>query len=281
MRKLCIVFLDLQIFIKRCAMSLALSFILFLAPLSIQPIFAHFQELIPSDDIVTPESSPLLRLALQFTHPMEQGPLMNMAQPLEFGVIVGSKKYDLKGSLQPIDHNAANNGRHMTSWQADYKLTEPGDHIFYLHPAPYWEAAEGKMIIHYSKVVVDGFHGGEGWDRLIGLPVEIEPLVRPYGLWTNNIFRGRVLKNGKPVPFATIEVEYKNEGGAVKAVSAPYITQVIKADGNGVFAYAMPRAGWWGFAALIEGDARMKNPSGKLSPVEEGGLIWVRTRDMN
>jgi cobalt/nickel transport protein len=55
---------------------------------------------------------------------------------------------------------------------------------------------------------------------------------------------------------------------------------VIKADADGVFSYAMPRAGWWGFAALLEGDEPMKNPQGETVPVETGGLIWVRTRDM-
>jgi len=43
----------------------------------------------------------------------------------------------------------------------------------------------------------------------------------------------------------------------------------------------MPRAGWWGFAALIEGDEPMQNPEGQEVPVEQGALIWVRARDMN
>ncbi len=48
----------------------------------------------------------------------------------------------------------------------------------------------------------------------------------------------------------------------------------------GTFAYAMPRAGWWGFAALIEGDKPMKRPDGNDVPVEQGALIWVRAVDM-
>ena len=28
------------------------------------------------------------------------------------------------------------------------------------------------------------------------------------------------------------------------------VTQTIKADPNGIFTYAAPKAGWWGFAAL-------------------------------
>ena len=47
-----------------------------------------------------------------------------------------------------------------------------------------------------------------------------------------------------------------------------------------MFAYAMPRAGWWAFAALVDGDEPMKNPDGEEVPVELGGLIWVKTVDM-
>ncbi len=55
---------------------------------------------------------------------------------------------------------------------------------------------------------------------------------------------------------------------------------MIKADGQGVFSYVMPKAGWWSFAALVEGDQKMKNPEGKEVGVELGGLIWVKTYDM-
>ncbi len=114
---------------------------------------------------------------------------------------------------------------------------------------------------------------------MVGLPVEIEPLTRPTGLWTGNVFTGVVLKNGKPVPNAEIEVEYVNDG-SVKVPNPTFVTQVLKADSNGTFSYAMPRAGWWGFAALTEGDKKMKRPDGSLAPVEVGGLIWVKATDM-
>jgi cobalt/nickel transport protein len=113
----------------------------------------------------------------------------------------------------------------------------------------------------------------------VGLPVEIEPLVRPYGLWTGNQFRGIVRKQGKPVPFAPVEVEWVNDG-SLKAPADPFVTQVIKADAAGQFAYSMPRAGWWGFAALTEGDEPMQGPDGQPAKVEVGGLIWVKTLDM-
>jgi len=237
-------------------------------------VMAHFQVLIPSADIVTIDGLKTIRLNVVFTHPMELGPAMEMAMPRQFGVLVDGQKRDLKATLEPKKVDG------KTAYGCSFRIRRPGDYIFYIEPAPYWEPAEQKMIVHYTKVVVDAFGAEEGWDQMVGFPVEIEPLVRPYGLWTGNVFRGVVKKGGKPVPFAEVEVEYYNEGQRVKIPADPFVTQVIKADRNGVFSYVMPRAGWWGFAALIDGDKEMKNPEGKLVDVELGALMWVKTVDM-
>jgi cobalt/nickel transport protein len=228
----------------------------------------------PSADIVTAEGAKTVDLNVVFTHPMEQGPAMEMAPPTAFGVLVGSEKKDLKASLK------AKKVEGKTAYEAAYRVRAPGDYVFYLEPAPYWEPAEQKMIVHYTKVVVDAFGAEEGWDEMVGFPVEIEPLVRPYGLWTGNEFRGIVKKDDEPVPFAEIEVEYYNEGSKVDIPADPFVTQVIKADAAGVFSYVMPREGWWAFAALIDGDEQMKNPEGKLVDVELGALMWVKTVEM-
>ena len=119
----------------------------------------------------------------------------------------------------------------------------------------------------------------EGWDQEVGLKTEIVPLTRPYGLWTGNVFQGIVKVNGKPAPFTEVEVEYYNEDGSVKAPADPMITQVVKADENGVFTYAMPNAGWWGFAALNTDDATLTH-EGKEYPVEIGAVLWVKAYDM-
>ena len=236
--------------------------------------YAHFQVLIPSQDIVMEKNSRTVSLDIMFTHPMQLGPIMEMGVPQQFGVLVNNKKHDLRNKLKPVTIDE------HTAYKAAYTIAMPADYIFYIEPAPYWEPAEQKMIIHYTKVVVDAFGAEEGWDTLVGFPVEIEPLVRPYGLWTGNTFRGIVKKNGLPVPFAEIEVEYYNENRQVEIPAEPYVTQVIKADGQGVFSYTMPKAGWWAFAALVAGDEKTINPHGKPVAVELGGLIWVRTRDM-
>ena len=234
---------------------------------------AHFQELIPDRDILTQESGGQLSLSLTFTHPMEMGPVMSMGEPVRFGVAGPGGDSDLRERLRPVQLDG------KLAYRADYKVAAPGDYCFYLEPAPYWEPAEGVMIVHYTKVVVDAYGGESGWERDIGLPVEISPLTRPYGLWSGNLFRGVVNYNGHPVPYAEVEVECRNDG-TLTPPSDPYITQVIKADVNGTFAYAMPRAGWWGFAALVEGDKPLSNPAGEAVPVELGGLIWVHVQTM-
>lgn len=234
---------------------------------------AHFLVILPDRDIVPCANSMEVNLRILFTHPMEQGPVMEMGEPQEFGVLYHGKKHDLKSFLKMKKVQG------KTTFTTTWTLPEPADYIFYLAPAPYWEPAEQKMIIHYTKLVVDACEAEEGWDELVGLPVEIQPLVRPYGLWTGNTFRGIVLHDGRPVPFAEIEVEYWNQGKQVEPPAGPFVTQVIKADGNGVFSYTMPRAGWWGFAALVEGPP-MKNPDGKEVATELGGLIWVHVTDM-
>ncbi len=238
--------------------------------------WAHFQVLVPSTDVVSAEGKKEVDLDIIFTHPMEGGPAMEMARPRQFGVLVDGKKTSLLKALK------VRKVQGKTAYTASYKVGKPGDHVFYIEPAPYWEPAEGCMIVHYTKVVVNAFGEEEGWDAMVGFPVEIEPLVRPYGLWTGNLFRGIVKKNGKAVPFAEIEVEYYNPlgGKGVKAPTEAHVTQVIKADASGVFSYAMPKAGWWAFAALLEGDEKMKNPKGKMVDVEMGALFWVRTHDM-
>lgn len=237
-------------------------------------LLAHFQVILPSRDVVSDAEDALVTLDVRFTHPMTDGPVMEMGVPKRFGVLVEGKHRDLKDTMRAVKREG------KTAYTTELKLDTPGDHVFYIEPAPYWEPAERKHIIHYTKVVVSAFGVEEGWDAMVGFPVEIEPLVRPYGLWTGNMFRGIVRHNGKPVPFATVEVEYYNAGKRIALPNDAFATQVIKADANGVFCYALPRAGWWGFAALVDGQTPLPDPQGKPADVELGGVIWVRAVDM-
>jgi cobalt/nickel transport protein len=239
---------------------------------------AHFGMIIPSDEILTPGEKPTIKLNVMFAHPFEGG-VMDMDRPEEFGVLFGSKKIPLLSKLKPVKVKGYQDDKPHQAWFLEYRLRRPGDYIFYLVPKPYWEPAEDKFIVHYTKVIVDAFGKEEGWDEEVGLKTEIIPLTRPYGLYAGNLFQGLVKVDGKPAPFTEVEVEYYNEDGKVKAPAPPFVTQVIKCDSNGIFTYAIPKAGWWGFAALSE-DTKKLVKDGKEKPVEIGAVIWVRAYEM-
>ncbi|MFW6054936.1 MAG: DUF4198 domain-containing protein [Thermodesulfobacteriota bacterium] len=263
--------------IRMTAMALGL-FVL----LAAVPAAAHFGALIPSDAIVTQDEATTLNLDIKFLHPLERH-LMEMAKPKQFGVMLKGKKTDLLDSLQARQGKSPDQAESSTYWQAKYKIRRPGDHTFYLEPKPYWEPAEDLFIVHYTKVCVNAFGLEEGWDKPVGMETEIVPLTRPYGLWTNNLFTGQVFFKGKPVPHAEVEIEYLNDSpgnnSLIQAPAAPFVTQVVKADENGIFSYAMPKAGWWGFSALSEAEWTLKH-EGRDKGVEIGAVYWVHTQDM-
>jgi len=234
--------------------------------------FAHFGMVIPSDSMVMQEDNRTVTLMVSFSHPFE-GVGMELVKPKVFSVMANGEKQNLLGLLkktQVMGH---------TAWKLDYNVKRPGVFMFYMEPKPYWEPAEDCLIIHYTKTVVTVFGDDEGWDTEVGLKTEIVPLSKPFGLYTGNLFQGIVKLDGKPVPYAMVEVEYYNKNGTYKAPNDYMVAQTIKADKNGVFSYAAPKAGWWGFAALNQADFKLKQ-AGEEKDVELGAVIWVKFHDM-
>jgi len=233
---------------------------------------AHFGVILPSEDVVEGAPPREITVSCQFMHPFAQD-FMEMVRPNGFGVALNGERRDLTGSLK-----AKSKGGH-TVWEATVPINRPGDHVFFMIPAPYWEPVEETFIQHVTKVVVDAYGKEEGWNDPVGLRAEIVPLTRPYGLWAGNVFTGKVLFEGKPMPDIPVEVEYYNDGKRLQTPCSPCETQVVMTDPDGCFSFAMPKAGWWGFAALIEAPDRIVR-EGKGYPLELGAVMWVRTRDV-
>ena len=230
--------------------------------------FAHFGMVIPNDNMIAPDEARTINLSLSFSHPFE-GHGMELVKPEKMVVHKDGKAIDLLDKLSPATIMA------HPSWQLDYSIKRPGAYTFVMTPQPYWEPAEDCYIIHYTKTVVAAFGDDEGWDEELGLETEIVPLSKPFGLYAGNIFQGIVKLKGKPVPFAEVEVEYYNKDGNAKAPAEYMITQTIKADANGVFSYAAPVAGWWGFAGLNTSDKK-KMHNNEKKDIELGAVIWVK-----
>jgi cobalt/nickel transport protein len=259
---------DKEVYMKRLA-CLVFTVILIFA-MSATNASAHFGMIIPDKQMIESTDDPKVNMKLMFAHPFENAG-MNLEKPAKFSVITGGKTTDLLKTLKPVTIMGGK------SWETTYRIKRPGTYTFFMEPEPYWEPAEDCYIIHYTKVVLSAFGLETGWDEEIGLKTEIVPLTRPYGAYAGNVFQGIVKVKGKPVPFAEVEVEYYNgsAGKTYKAFNDYMVTQVIRADANGVFTYAVPKPGWWGFAALNMDDTKINDKD-----VEIGAVIWIKFYEM-
>ncbi|MFM1920807.1 MAG: hypothetical protein RLZZ303_2441 [Candidatus Hydrogenedentota bacterium] len=233
-------------------------------------------------------------LTLLFAHPFSGGEVMDMGKGLDgqphppqaFGVMHRGEKVDLLEYLKPLDFGPSDAQRR--GFRVPFKFRGMGDYVFYCDPGYYWEPGEDIFIRHYTKTIVNRIGQATDWKNPVGFPVEIMPLVKPYALWAGNVFRGRVVKlvDGKPMPLADtlVEVEYLNHevgenafanGPRVTPPNGAFETQQIRTDANGEFVYGLPFGGWWGFAALVDGDEKVPGPDGEEKEVELGGLLWV------
>ena len=231
---------------------------------------AHFGMVIPSASTVD-QASRNLTVTMSFSHPFE-GEGMDLVKPAKVAVFGQDAPTDLLGRLQKTSvfgHSA---------WVAEYRVKRPGVYTFVMQPVPYWEPAEDCFIIHYTKTVVGAFGEEEGWAEPLGLKTEIVPLTRPFGLYAGNVFQGQVLMDGKPAPRTDVEIEYYNRDGKAEAPNPYLVTQVVRADANGVFTVGIPKAGWWGFAGLNSADYQIKQ-DGTPKDVELGAVLWVEAVD--
>ncbi|NRB35695.1 MAG: DUF4198 domain-containing protein [Rhodobacteraceae bacterium] len=231
------------------------------------PAFAHYGMIIPNDPMISQEDGRSVSLTMSFSHPFEMDGML-LERPAAFSVTHEGNTTDLLGSLQ----SATVMGD--AGFVMEYPLDRPGTYIFAMEPQPYWEPAEDAFIIHYTKTYVTAFGDDEGWDTELGLKTEIVPLSKPFGLWEHNVFQGIIKMDGEPVPYAEVEVEFFNTGGTATVPDELMITQTVKADANGVFTYAPPSDGWWGFAALNTADYTLPQ-DGEEKAVELGAVIWV------
>lgn len=228
---------------------------------------AHYGMIIPSDNMVSQEDGRSIDLMLSFSHPFE-GVGMELVTPEAFSVTHEGETTDLLGTLegaQVMEH---------PGFSTEYRLERPGTYVFAMTPQPYWEPEEDAFITHFTKTYVSAYGDDEGWDTELGLKTEIVPLSKPFALWQGNVFQGIVKLDGEAVPYAEVEVEYYNEDGSISAPSDLMITQTIKADADGVFTYAVPSSGWWGFAALNTAEEPMQY-EGQDKAHELGAVIWV------
>jgi cobalt/nickel transport protein len=234
-----------------------------------QNLAAHFGAVLPEHSLLQ-QRQKQTDVSFAFLHPFEQQG-MELDKPLGVKVIhMGSgQSRSLTEDLQPtqlLGHQA---------WTTTFQPRRPGVFCLTMEPKPYWEEAEDIFIKHLTKTYIAAFGQENGWTKPLNLETEIVPLTRPFGLYSGNVFQGRVMLDQEPVPGAEVEVEFYNQNKQAEAQSPYMVTQVVTADENGVFTYAAPKAGWWGFSALNQADYTLEH-QGEEKNVELGAVIWVQ-----
>jgi cobalt/nickel transport protein len=241
---------------------------------------AHFQLVYtPEVNVGKPADLPV---KLIFWHPFENGHAMDMGRPEAFHCVFRGKKTDLMPSVKPITFTGARNA--AAAFEATLPVERNGDYILVLTPAPYYEASEDIYIQQIAKSFVNKGGVPTGWHEPLGLPTEIVPLNKPTNILAGSTFTGRVLADGKPVAGAEVEIEYlaaepdmrANRPGPVTASPMPGGAVVALSNSEGYFTFGIPRAGFWGFAALGVGPT--KEHEGK--ELSQDAVLWIRAYDV-
>lgn len=241
---------------------------------------AHFQLIYTPDSNVSKAGN--LPLKLVFWHPMANGHAMDMGEPEEFYSVFKGKKTDLKSTLKPITFNGLSN--QAAAYDASVKLKRNGDYALVTVPAPYYEESEDIYIQQITKVFVNKGDMPSDWAEPLGLKTEILPLNKPYGAVVGSTFSGVVLKDGKPAAGVEIEIEHMvaepdmsaNKPQNDKVSEIPGGAIVAVTDTNGKFTFGIPKAGYWGFAALGSGP----DTEHKGKELSQDAVLWIQAHTL-
>ncbi|MDP6969020.1 MAG: DUF4198 domain-containing protein [Gammaproteobacteria bacterium] len=242
---------------------------------------AHFQ-LLYTDTAIIEKAAPV-PAKLIFWHPMDNGHGMDMQRPLEVSVIHRGQHTDLTDNVMQTQFI----GQHNTavSWDVSIPVKRSGDYVVIVTPEPYYEASEDIYIQQITKAYLNRNQLPTDWHQMHGLTAEIRPLIKPYNVAVGTSFRGQVLNAGKPVAFAEIEVEYMiappdmttGKVSSSASLELPGGSITLLSDAHGIFSMAIPKAGYWGFAALGVGS----DDHYKGKQLSQDAVIWVQAHEFN
>jgi cobalt/nickel transport protein len=249
--------------------------------------------------LYTPQTALLrgvdLTFHMVFTHVFNGGPTMSMEKPEKFYYVKRQARHEMSQETDLLPHLESiqwqgSDGESVQAWKATIpreQVRSLGDYQIVVQPKPYFEEEEGLYIQQFTKVMLNVGGVPGNWAETLGLPAEIEALNKPYANWTGAVFRGIVLSDGIPVPYTQVEVEYLNhpldvannkfqDQGLIDPPHPAFGAQVILTNEFGEFSFAMPKAGWWGFAALSVGP----EVEYEGMPLSQDAILWVQVTDL-
>ncbi len=211
-----------------------------------------------------------------------QGRLYDLKLPKAELYPLGGKP--LPVSLRRIKLEDLDTGKKRYAYQAQAVLEEEGDYFLVLSSEP--TLVPGTTEVWQEFVKVPLHLGREGaWDQPLGLPLEIIPLTRPYGLRSDVPFTGVVLFQGRPLPKVKVQVvPFHGVFISSKAlpqdpwgqVDYPLMYQSTFTDQKGEFVVGFTQEGWWLISAAVHvGNHRL---GGRAYPLFLRINFWLYVR---
>jgi len=183
--------------------------------------------------------------------------------------------------VKPEKMKDAHTGKIRKTYALSYTPESIGDTWIVLEGQPVLIEEEGEAVQDYVKQCLHVM-AEVGWDKRLGLPIEMVPLTRPYGLEEGFSFTARAYLDGKPLPDATVEIEklngfYVGEDALPTdqfgREDVPMITRVAKTDVNGYVTYTLDEPGWW--MVSVSAESGQVDIGGEEYPRVLRGGLWV------
>ncbi len=183
--------------------------------------------------------------------------------------------------IKEISLKDQESGKDRRAFELEYQPPGPGDYYLCLEGEPFFVPEEETF---WQDSVKQVWHvmAEKGWDKPVGLEVEVVPLTRPYGWPAGSVFQAQALFKGKPLKGATVEIQKFNGFFVPKdklpkdrfgEENTPIIIRVTKTDSQGYLGCTLDSPGWWVIA--VSHQHGKKTQEGKSYPIEKRGYIWV------
>lgn len=218
-------------------------------------------------DVLMTRMDPFRHLAEEMSMPQLFAVLRFDEHTLPKDGVMQPERVDLLGDVEEAQY------LDKKAWGANVALDKPGLYQFIIETRPWWNEDAQRYDQHYVKSFLPVYGVETGWEYPAGLPVEIVPLSRPFGLSNPCLFSGRVLAHGKPRAGTLVRAQRINlENCPVPSRWHEDIT--VRTNERGEFALTLNRPGWWCCTAIMDGTP-LKGNDGDPRPLQIGSSVWV------
>jgi cobalt/nickel transport protein len=229
---------------------------------------AHFHMLFP-DTRTPPQPGGKVTFTYRWGHPFEHE-MFDAPKPAE--LIVINPKGDHTKVEDLRETQLEKKIARTFSLEIPKGVDALGDYVLAMTTPQVFMAEEESILQDTVKAVLH-VQAQKGWDRIVGLPFELVPLTRPYGLEPGVAFQAQALYKDKPLAGVYVEVERYNVVPPKKLPPDEQRTRVVKTDPNGVLTCTLPDPGWWCITAYKDG-GKAKHED-KEYPLQMRSTFWV------